>query len=75
MSSAFPSFTQPVGHIRDRHAAPGHSLFSRVWRILLQAGQRRAADEIARQLRILDGRPTGNLELDIRQLAALRGLR
>lgn len=75
MTSAFPSFTQSVAHTRDRYAAPKHSLLSRVWHILLQTGQRRAADEVARQLRLLDGRPTGDLERDIRQLAALRGVR
>ncbi len=75
MSSAFPSFTQLDLHTRLDRAAPKHSLFNRVWHVLLEAGQRRAAAEIARQVRLHGGRPTGRPELDAQQLAALRGIR
>ena len=75
MSSAFPSFTQFVPHTQDRRAVPKHSLLSRVWHILLKVGQQRAAAEVARQVRLHGGRPMGNVELDARQLATLRGLR
>ena len=75
MSSAFPSFTQSVPHTRDRRAAPTGSLLSRVWHSLLKVGEARAAAEVARQVRLYGGRPTGRVELDARQLATLRGLR
>ena len=78
MKSAFPSFTQPVSHTRD-NAAPGRSTFSgsllnRLWHGLREAGQRRAAGELARHVRLHGGRPTGNLAQDAQQLAALHGL-
>ncbi len=47
----------------------------RVWRSLVDAGQRRAAGELARYVRLHGGRPTGDFAQDARQLAALRGLR
>ncbi len=75
MSSAFPSFTQFAPHARHRRAAPTRSLLSRVWHIMLKAGQHRAAAEVARQVRLYGGKPTGRVELDARQLATLRGLR
>lgn len=75
MSFAFPTFTQSAAQTRQRYSKPKQSVLDRVWRILLKAGQRRAAYEVARQVRLLDGRPTGNLEQDVQQLAALRGLR
>jgi len=78
MKSAFPSFTQPVSHTRD-NAAPGRSTFSgsllnRLWHGLREAGQRRAAGELARHVRLHGGRPTGTLAQDAQQLAGLRGL-
>ena len=75
MSSAFPSFTQFVPHTRYRRAAPKRSLLNRVWHTLLKAGQHRAAAEVARQVRLHGGRPTGRVDLDAEQLAALRNLR
>jgi len=48
---------------------------TRVWRFLVDAGQRRAANELARYVRLHGGRPTGDVAQDARQLAALRGLR
>ena len=80
MRSTFPSFTRFVPDERHDHAAPklSHlqgSLLIRVWHILLKAGQHRAAAETARQVRLHGGRPTGNLELDARQLATLCSLR
>src|SRR4051795_9683355 len=45
---------------------------TRVWRFLVDAGQRRAANELARYVRLHGGRPTGNVAQDARQLAALR---
>ena len=54
--------------------APERAL-ARVWRFLVDAGQRRAADELARYVRLHGGRPTGDVAQDARQLAALRGLR
>ena len=72
MSSAFPSFTQSVAHARHRRDAPKHSLLSRVWHILLTAGEARAAAEVARQVRRHGGRATGNIRLDAQHLAALR---
>ena len=55
-------------------AAPERAL-TRVWRFLVDAGQRRAANELARSVRLHGGRPTGDIAQDARQLAALRGLR
>jgi hypothetical protein len=75
MSSAFPSLTQLEPHTRLDRAAPKRSLLNRVWHVLLEAGQRRAAAELARQVRLHGGRPTGHPELDAQQLAALRGMR
>jgi hypothetical protein len=72
MSSAFPSFTQFTPHARHCRAAPTRSLLSRVWHILLKAGQHRAAAEVARQVRRHGGRATGNIRLDAQHLAALR---
>ena len=74
MSSAFPSFTQLEPRTRHDRDAPRRSLLNRIWHALLTAGQRRAATEIARQVRLHGGQPTGRPELDARQLAALRGV-
>ena len=78
MNSAFPSFTQPVSHTRDNAAlgrsASSGSLLNRLWHGLLEAGQRRAAGELAHHVRLHGGRPTGTLAQDAQQLAALRGL-
>ena len=54
--------------------APERAL-ARVWRFLVDAGQRRAADELARYVRLHGGLPTGDVAQDARQVVALRGLR
>jgi hypothetical protein len=54
--------------------APERAL-TRVWCFLVDAGQRRAANELARYVRLHGGCPTGDIAQDARQLVAHRGLR
>ena len=53
---------------------PGQSFLSRIWRALLEVGERRAVAQLAWHVRLHGGRPTGNMEKDAHQIAALRGL-
>jgi hypothetical protein len=55
--------------------ASARGRLARVWSFLVDAGQRRAAGELARYVRLHGGRPTGDIAQDARQLAVLRGLR
>ena len=58
-----------------RERAPKAGLLMRLWGVLQEAGQRRAAAEVARHLQMHGGRPTGSFEKDIAQMAALHGRR
>ena len=73
MNSAMSPASQSASNVRTGHAAT-RSLGTRVWQGLVEAGQRRAAADLARHVRLHGGRPTGNLAQDAQQLAALRGL-
>ena len=53
---------------------PGQSFLGRIWRALLEVGERRAVAQLASHVRLHGGRPTGNMEKDAHQIAALRGL-
>jgi hypothetical protein len=50
-------------------------LLSRIWSALAAAGERRAAADIARHVRLMGGQPTGDVERDVDQIVALRRLR
>jgi len=64
----------PSGFGPGLRAATGSRLASgRVWAALVRAGERRAAAEIARQLRMRGHRSTGDLQRDIAQLLSARG--
>jgi hypothetical protein len=67
----------PLAEIDDppyqRAVRPG--LLSRIWSALASAGERRAAADIARHVRLMGGQPTGDLERDVELIVALRGLR
>ena len=53
---------------------PGQSFLGRIWRALHEVGRRRAVAQLALHVRLHGGRPTGNIEKDAHQIAALRGL-
>ena len=57
----------------QRTVRPG--LLSRIWSALAAAGERRAAADIARHVRLVGGQPTGDVDRDIEQIVALRGHR
>ena len=53
---------------------PGQSFLGRIWRALHEVGKRRAVAQLAWHVRLHGGRPTGNIQKDAHQIAALRGL-
>jgi hypothetical protein len=48
---------------------------SRVWNILLEIGERKAADEVARYIRCRGGQPTGDLSKDVEIVRSYVGIR
>ena len=70
-TAAVPSLRERSG--ADIHA-PRRGFFGRVWDGLSAFGEGRARAELARQVRLHGGRPTGDLARDVRRLATLRGV-
>ena len=61
--------------ITEIPAPPGRAILRRIWTALENAGRRRAQREIAAFIVSRGGRVTDNLERDIAQFVAMRGLR
>lgn len=70
--------TAAVPSSRERSGAgihvPRRGFFGRVWDGLSVLAEGRARAELARQVRLHGGRPTGDLAQDARRLATLRGM-
>jgi hypothetical protein len=62
-------------HVRSDEHPRDRGVLGRLWDVLAELGERRAAADVARYVRLMGGHPTGNLHRDVEQIVALRGLR
>jgi len=52
----------------------GRGIASRIWTLLTEIGERKAADEVARYIRCRGGRPTGDLAKDVEIMRSYLGI-
>ena len=68
-----PSTVAGQNNLHRKAARPG--FLTRLWSSLADYGQRRAAAEVARHVRVRGLRATGDIATDAARLAASRGLK